>query len=157
MAPRQLLLELEEVDMAAEKGSKRVRVDRADESSSQQKTPSGVAAPPITTTAKAVYYNPLRGLSNFNLIFDSFVKPKPNTRLPCKDRPLPTSYSLTHLTVSQMVSSSFDPFLPTAEELAGDGPALRDNDDKPSERQASITHARLAPPVQHHTQKTLLA
>jgi len=35
MAPRQLLLELEEVDMAAEKGSKRVRVDRADESSSQ--------------------------------------------------------------------------------------------------------------------------
>eukprot|EP00962_Isochrysis_galbana_P025159 scaffold7730_cov110-Isochrysis_galbana.AAC.13 len=115
MAPRQLLLELEEVDMAAEKGSKRVRVDRADESSSQwpelrlwhglcvqQKTPSGVAAPPITTTAKAVYYNPLRGFSNFNSIFDSFVKRKPNTRLPCRDRPLPTSYSLTFFTVSQM-------------------------------------------------------
>eukprot|EP00962_Isochrysis_galbana_P003843 scaffold1075_cov129-Isochrysis_galbana.AAC.3 len=28
MAPRQLLLELEEVDIAAEKGSKRVRTDR---------------------------------------------------------------------------------------------------------------------------------
>eukprot|EP00962_Isochrysis_galbana_P010460 scaffold2885_cov93-Isochrysis_galbana.AAC.1 len=68
----------------------------------QQKTPSGVAAPPITTTAKAVYYNPLRGFSNFNPIFDSFVKPKPNTRLPCRDRPLPTSSSLTFLTVSQM-------------------------------------------------------
>eukprot|EP00962_Isochrysis_galbana_P019644 scaffold5717_cov112-Isochrysis_galbana.AAC.9 len=38
MAPRQLLLELEEVDMAAEKGSKRVRVDRADESSTQRQT-----------------------------------------------------------------------------------------------------------------------
>eukprot|EP00962_Isochrysis_galbana_P032154 scaffold10540_cov116-Isochrysis_galbana.AAC.2 len=35
MAPRQLLLELEEVDMTAEKGSKRVRVDRADASSTQ--------------------------------------------------------------------------------------------------------------------------
>eukprot|EP00962_Isochrysis_galbana_P013336 scaffold3801_cov124-Isochrysis_galbana.AAC.6 len=35
MAPRQLLLELEEVEMAAEKGSKRVRVDCADESSTQ--------------------------------------------------------------------------------------------------------------------------
>jgi len=56
-----------------------------------------------------------------------------------------------------MVPSSFDPFLPTAEELAGDGPALRDNDDKPSGRQASITHARLAPPAQHHTQKIPLA
>ena len=31
MAPRQLLLELEEVDMAAEKGPKRVRVDSADD------------------------------------------------------------------------------------------------------------------------------
>jgi len=39
MAPRQLLLELEEVDMAAEKGSKRVRVDRADESSTQVRLP----------------------------------------------------------------------------------------------------------------------
>eukprot|EP00962_Isochrysis_galbana_P028719 scaffold9114_cov118-Isochrysis_galbana.AAC.7 len=35
MAPRQLLMELEEVDIAAEKGSKRVRADRADESSTQ--------------------------------------------------------------------------------------------------------------------------
>eukprot|EP00962_Isochrysis_galbana_P027028 scaffold8455_cov104-Isochrysis_galbana.AAC.12 len=35
MAPRQLLLELEEVDMAAEKGPKRVRVDSADDSSIQ--------------------------------------------------------------------------------------------------------------------------
>eukprot|EP00962_Isochrysis_galbana_P029558 scaffold9465_cov130-Isochrysis_galbana.AAC.1 len=35
MAPRQLLLELEEVDMAAEKGPKRVRVDSADDSSMQ--------------------------------------------------------------------------------------------------------------------------
>eukprot|EP00962_Isochrysis_galbana_P047511 scaffold19454_cov124-Isochrysis_galbana.AAC.2 len=35
MTPRQLLLELEEVDMAAEKGSKRVRVDSADDYSMQ--------------------------------------------------------------------------------------------------------------------------
>jgi len=35
MAPRQLQLELNEVDMTADKGSKRVRVDRADESSMQ--------------------------------------------------------------------------------------------------------------------------
>jgi len=35
MAPRQLQLELNEVDMTADKGSKRVRVDRANESSMQ--------------------------------------------------------------------------------------------------------------------------
>jgi len=69
MAPRQLLLELEEVDMAADKGPKRVRVDRADESS------------------------------------------------------------------TQMVSSSFDPFLPTAAELAGDAPADEPQNEQPSERQ----------------------
>jgi len=40
MAPRQLLLELEEVDMAADKGPKRVRVDRADEGSTQVQLPS---------------------------------------------------------------------------------------------------------------------
>eukprot|EP00962_Isochrysis_galbana_P034319 scaffold11617_cov130-Isochrysis_galbana.AAC.5 len=33
MAPRQLLLELEEVEMAAEKGSKRVRADSTNENS----------------------------------------------------------------------------------------------------------------------------
>eukprot|EP00962_Isochrysis_galbana_P039741 scaffold14295_cov116-Isochrysis_galbana.AAC.1 len=61
MAPRQLQLELNEVDMTADKGSKRVRVERADESSMQQKTPSGVAAPPNTITASAVHYNTPRG------------------------------------------------------------------------------------------------
>eukprot|EP00962_Isochrysis_galbana_P000807 scaffold232_cov140-Isochrysis_galbana.AAC.1 len=35
MAPRQLLLELEEVEMAAEKGSKRVRADSTNEDSTQ--------------------------------------------------------------------------------------------------------------------------
>jgi len=35
MAPRQLLLELAEVDMAAEKGPKRVRVDSAEVNSTQ--------------------------------------------------------------------------------------------------------------------------
>eukprot|EP00962_Isochrysis_galbana_P029738 scaffold9555_cov123-Isochrysis_galbana.AAC.8 len=44
MAPRQLLLELEEVDMAAEKGSKRVRVDRADDSSMQVRLPTRATA-----------------------------------------------------------------------------------------------------------------
>eukprot|EP00962_Isochrysis_galbana_P009418 scaffold2630_cov118-Isochrysis_galbana.AAC.3 len=39
MAPRQLLLELEEVEISAEKGSKIVRVDRADESSMQLALP----------------------------------------------------------------------------------------------------------------------
>eukprot|EP00962_Isochrysis_galbana_P026364 scaffold8165_cov116-Isochrysis_galbana.AAC.8 len=68
MAPRQLLLELAEVDMAAEKGPKRVRVDIAEVNSTQQKTPSGVAAPPITTTAKAVHYNPSRGLGSQHVV-----------------------------------------------------------------------------------------
>eukprot|EP00962_Isochrysis_galbana_P033002 scaffold10960_cov115-Isochrysis_galbana.AAC.3 len=36
MAPRQLLLELEEVDSAAEKGPKRVRADSTNEGSTQQ-------------------------------------------------------------------------------------------------------------------------
>jgi len=38
------LLELEEVEMAAEKGSKRVRVDRADESSTQVRLPARAIA-----------------------------------------------------------------------------------------------------------------
>eukprot|EP00962_Isochrysis_galbana_P026366 scaffold8168_cov93-Isochrysis_galbana.AAC.1 len=45
MAPRQLLLELEEVNMAAEKGSKRVRVDRTDESSTQVRLPLQATRP----------------------------------------------------------------------------------------------------------------
>jgi len=40
MAPRQLLLELSEVDMAEVKGAKRVRVDRADTSSMQVRLPA---------------------------------------------------------------------------------------------------------------------
>eukprot|EP00962_Isochrysis_galbana_P061082 scaffold36274_cov125-Isochrysis_galbana.AAC.12 len=72
MAPRQLRLELNEVDTPADKGSKRVLVNSTDKSSTQArevcaaKTPSGVAAPPNTTTASAVHYNTLRGFSNFN-------------------------------------------------------------------------------------------
>eukprot|EP00962_Isochrysis_galbana_P050639 scaffold22025_cov122-Isochrysis_galbana.AAC.1 len=65
MAPRQLRLEPTEVDSAADKGAKRVRVDSTDESSSQArdvsaaKTPSGVAAPSLTITASAVHYDGL--------------------------------------------------------------------------------------------------
>jgi len=118
----------------------------------QQKTPSGVAAPPNTTTAKAVHYNPFRGFPNFDLILDSFVKLKSNSQLLCSDRPLPTSFSPTLFTVSQMVSSSFDPFLPTAEELAGVAPANGENDAISSERQASHTLARLTQPDQYHKQ-----
>eukprot|EP00962_Isochrysis_galbana_P003888 scaffold1090_cov135-Isochrysis_galbana.AAC.11 len=44
MAPRQLLLELEEVDMAAEKGQKRVRVDSAEDSSMQVRLPTRATA-----------------------------------------------------------------------------------------------------------------
>eukprot|EP00962_Isochrysis_galbana_P041657 scaffold15363_cov160-Isochrysis_galbana.AAC.1 len=55
-----------------------------------------------------------------------------------------------------MVSSSFDPFLPTAEELAGDAPASGENDDKPSERQASHSHARSTLPAQYLNTKHLL-
>eukprot|EP00962_Isochrysis_galbana_P041705 scaffold15389_cov131-Isochrysis_galbana.AAC.2 len=98
MAPRQLLLELEEVDMAADKGPKRVRVDHADESSTQQKTPSGVAAPPNTITAKAVHYNPFRGFPNFKPILDMpclyqgiwvGVRPYPLQDLACRSQPGP--------------------------------------------------------------------
>eukprot|EP00962_Isochrysis_galbana_P030353 scaffold9836_cov97-Isochrysis_galbana.AAC.1 len=50
MAPRQLQLELNEVDMTADKGSKRVRADRADESSMQgataRKNTKGTPKPP---------------------------------------------------------------------------------------------------------------
>eukprot|EP00962_Isochrysis_galbana_P034748 scaffold11822_cov120-Isochrysis_galbana.AAC.5 len=127
MAPRQLLLELEEVDMAADKGPKRVRVDRADESSTQHKTPSGVAAPPITITAKAVHYKPFRGLSNFSPILNSF-----------------------------MVSSSFDPFLPTAAELAGDAPSDEPQNKQPSERQACHRLARRALPAHQNNTKAPL-
>eukprot|EP00962_Isochrysis_galbana_P026294 scaffold8148_cov241-Isochrysis_galbana.AAC.1 len=78
MAPRQLLLELEEVDMATDKGPKRVRVDRADESSTQS-SGSGTGSecskrhlrasqhPPrlsqqklSTTTPLGVFQNPTR-------------------------------------------------------------------------------------------------
>eukprot|EP00962_Isochrysis_galbana_P021779 scaffold6438_cov129-Isochrysis_galbana.AAC.3 len=64
MAPLQLRLEPTEVVMATDKGAARARVDRTDESSPQPelrllawvvsaaKTPLGVAAPLITTTAK---------------------------------------------------------------------------------------------------------
>eukprot|EP00962_Isochrysis_galbana_P029252 scaffold9334_cov122-Isochrysis_galbana.AAC.6 len=41
---------------------------------SAAKTPSGVAAPPITISASAVHYNTLRGFSIFSSISDSFVK-----------------------------------------------------------------------------------
>eukprot|EP00962_Isochrysis_galbana_P050054 scaffold21510_cov111-Isochrysis_galbana.AAC.7 len=61
MAPRQLLLELEEVDMAADKGSKRVRVDRADESSTQVPPRKGdyrVGARTTTNTCKAIMTDP---------------------------------------------------------------------------------------------------
>jgi len=44
MAPRQLLLELNEVDMAADKGAKRIRVDRADTSSMQVRLPASATA-----------------------------------------------------------------------------------------------------------------
>eukprot|EP00962_Isochrysis_galbana_P047889 scaffold19777_cov169-Isochrysis_galbana.AAC.2 len=91
MAPRQLLLELEEVDMAAGKGPKRVRVDRADESS------------------------------------------------------------------TQMVSSSFDPFLPTAAELAGDAPANSTSNVQPSERQARHLLAHRAQPTTKRTLASGLA
>jgi len=90
----------------------------------QQKTPSGVAAPPITITAKAVYYNPFRGFPNFKPISHSFVKLK--TLSQTLRRPIPLSLilsiTLLLLTVPQMVSSSLDPFLPTVAELAGDAP-----------------------------------
>eukprot|EP00962_Isochrysis_galbana_P019926 scaffold5808_cov128-Isochrysis_galbana.AAC.25 len=55
-----------------------------------------------------------------------------------------------------MVSSSLDPSLPTAAELAGDTPADGMNTDQPSERQARHSLARRAqlahqPPIQHYT------
>eukprot|EP00962_Isochrysis_galbana_P008219 scaffold2244_cov91-Isochrysis_galbana.AAC.7 len=44
MAPRQLLLELEDVNMAAEKGPKRVHVGSADDSSMQVRLPARATA-----------------------------------------------------------------------------------------------------------------
>eukprot|EP00962_Isochrysis_galbana_P014887 scaffold4264_cov116-Isochrysis_galbana.AAC.12 len=48
MGPRQLLLELEEVEMAAEKGSKRVRADSTNEGSLQVQLHSQATAWGIT-------------------------------------------------------------------------------------------------------------
>jgi len=56
-----------------------------------------------------------------------------------------------------MVSSSFDPFLPTAAELAGDAPADGMNNDQPSERQARHSLARREQPAHQYNTKYLLA
>eukprot|EP00962_Isochrysis_galbana_P028983 scaffold9217_cov119-Isochrysis_galbana.AAC.3 len=103
VAPRRLRMEPMEVDSAADKGAKRVRVNSTEVSSTQvqnsaraiaSKTPSGVAAPPVTTTAQAVHYNTRRGSSNPSRISDSFVK------LTVLSQTTDSTYSLTtiHLT-----------------------------------------------------------
>jgi len=57
-----------------------------------------------------------------------------------------------------MVSSSFDPFLPTAAELAGDAPpADNTNTFQPSERQARHALARRAQPAHQYNSKQPLA
>eukprot|EP00962_Isochrysis_galbana_P055630 scaffold27403_cov110-Isochrysis_galbana.AAC.3 len=145
MAPRQLLLELEEVDMAAEKGSKRVRVDRADESSMQlslpehwpelwllawvvsaAKTPSGVAAPPNTTTAQAVHYKTPRGFPNSSRISDSFVKFKLLSQTADRTHYTSTTVQLTIITflcATQMVMSDNGPSNSSAAGSAAEAPA----------------------------------
>eukprot|EP00962_Isochrysis_galbana_P042574 scaffold15977_cov123-Isochrysis_galbana.AAC.2 len=55
-----------------------------------------------------------------------------------------------------MVSSSFDPFLPTAAELAGDAPTDNPDKDLPSERQACHWLARRALPAHQNNTKVLL-
>jgi len=52
-----------------------------------------------------------------------------------------------------MVSSSHDPFLPTAAELAGDAPPDEAVPEQLSERQACDLPARRAPPANDHTIK----
>jgi len=63
------------------------------------------------------------------------------------------SFSFTLSTVSQMVSSSFDPFLPTAAELAGDAPTDDPHNVQPSERQACHMLARRALPAHQNNTK----
>eukprot|EP00962_Isochrysis_galbana_P022841 scaffold6852_cov134-Isochrysis_galbana.AAC.7 len=55
-----------------------------------------------------------------------------------------------------MVSSSFDPFLPTAAELAGDAPADEPQNEQPSERQARHRLARRALPAHQNNTKAPL-
>eukprot|EP00962_Isochrysis_galbana_P011026 scaffold3089_cov136-Isochrysis_galbana.AAC.2 len=81
MAPLQLRLEPTEVVSTMDKGAARVRVDSTDESSLQPelrllawvvsaaKTPLGVAAPPITTTAKSCPLQHPSGVSKFQSEF----------------------------------------------------------------------------------------
>eukprot|EP00962_Isochrysis_galbana_P023271 scaffold7011_cov112-Isochrysis_galbana.AAC.1 len=111
------------------------------------RNPPGLIAQTNTITAKAVHYNPLRGFPNFKPILDSFVKLKTISLTSCRSIPLPLFFSSILLTVPQMVSSSFDPFLPTAAELAGDAPADGTNTDQPSERQACHLLARREQPA----------
>eukprot|EP00962_Isochrysis_galbana_P001078 scaffold276_cov116-Isochrysis_galbana.AAC.14 len=120
MAPRQLRLEPIEVDSAADKGAKRVRVDSTEESSTQQRPLRESQHPPLLPQLRL-----------------STTTPSGET-----DLPIPTDYSTSSLltticTVPQMVPSSFDPFLPTAAELAGEDQEARAMDTSSSERQAS--------------------
>eukprot|EP00962_Isochrysis_galbana_P061540 scaffold39526_cov292-Isochrysis_galbana.AAC.1 len=56
-----------------------------------------------------------------------------------------------------MVSSSFDPFLPTAAELAGDALADSTSNFQPSERQARHLLAHRAQPAHQYNSKQLMA
>eukprot|EP00962_Isochrysis_galbana_P008548 scaffold2380_cov102-Isochrysis_galbana.AAC.1 len=92
--------------------------------------------PPILSQQKLSTTTPLgvfQILPNFNPILDSFVKLKTLTQTSCRPIPLPLLFSFTLHSVPQMVSSSFDPFQPTAAELAGDDPADGANADQSTE------------------------
>eukprot|EP00962_Isochrysis_galbana_P047665 scaffold19591_cov141-Isochrysis_galbana.AAC.4 len=112
MAPRQLRLEPTEVDSAADKGAKRVRVDSTEESSTQQRPLRESQHPPL------------------------LPQPRLSTTTPSG----PTNHHM-HC-VSDVVPSSFDPFLPTAAELAREDQEVREMDTLASERQPTQTSKR---------------
>eukprot|EP00962_Isochrysis_galbana_P061032 scaffold36187_cov135-Isochrysis_galbana.AAC.3 len=110
MAPRQLRLEHVEVDSTADKGAKRVRVDSTEEGSTQR------TAGPLLTICQSSGSRHGTGVQ----------------LTPLRENGPPTDSTNNPLTtncpVSQMVASSHDPFMPTAAELAGEDPGVRETD-----------------------------
>eukprot|EP00962_Isochrysis_galbana_P043087 scaffold16302_cov136-Isochrysis_galbana.AAC.3 len=82
------------------------------------KTLLSVAATPFTTTASAVYYNPLRSTELIPEQFVAFKRPSPKLF----EWPEPRALSTTPICIHQIVPILIDPSAPTEAELAGDEP-----------------------------------
>eukprot|EP00962_Isochrysis_galbana_P029184 scaffold9316_cov157-Isochrysis_galbana.AAC.4 len=160
MAPRQLRLEPIEADTAADKGAKRVRVDSTEESSTQVSlraraiawctswlclaqcwlgltTGARASALALARHGKCMQQRPLRESQHPPIL--------PQLRLSTatpSGAPASIDLTTTYHCDPQMVTTSFDPFKPTAAELAGDEHAAgaMDTSASASGRQARTRH-----------------